>query len=297
MPTWVALHHRTTYRYGGPVTVGPQTIRLRPSPLTRTPIRGYALTVSPEPATLRWFQDASGNGIAQAMFGAPTGTLEFTVALEAELASVNPFDFVLEPDAVTWPFRYPAPLSYELVAYRSAEPIRPWLPALLGEFSLKEQPSVELLVGLNRLVFDKIAYITRMEPGVLSPEQTVSCGAGSCRDVAWLLVNVARSLGFAARFVSGYLIQLVDESAPTPGLKADKVDLHAWAEIFMPGAGWIGFDATSGLMTGAGHIPLAGSAHPESAAPVSGTVGLSPAAHFDVETTVTRLPESWIGRG
>ena len=228
--------------------------------------------------------------VAQALFGAPTDTLEFTVALEAELSDVNPFDFVLDPDAVTWPFRYPSPLSHELLAYQGVEPIRPWLAALIGEFSPKEQPAVELLVALNRLVFSKIAYITRMEPGVLSPEETVRCGAGSCRDVAWLLVTVARSLGFAARFVSGYLIQLVDEMSPTPDLETDKVDLHAWAEIFLSGAGWIGFDATSGLMTGAGHIPLAGSAHPESAAPVSGTVGLSPTAHFDVETTVRRLP-------
>ena len=177
-----------------------------------------------------------------------------------------------------------------MLAYQGVEPIRPWLAGLLGELSPKKQPAVELLVALNHLVFDKIAYITRMEPGVLSPEQTVRCGAGSCRDVAWLLVTVARSLGFAARFVSGYLIQLVNEMSPTRGLETDKVDLHAWAEIFLSGAGWIGFDATSGLMTGVGHIPLAGSAHPESAAPVSGTVGLSPSAHFDVETTVKRLP-------
>ena len=289
MPTSVALHHRTTYRYGGPVMVGPQTIRLRPSPITRAVIRNYALTISPEPAALRWFQDASGNVIARALFGAPADTLEFTVGLEAELGEANPFDFVLESDAVTWPFRYPAALALDLVAYQAAEPIRPWLAALLGTFSLQEQPSVQLLVGLNHLIFDKITYITRMEPGVLSPEQTVRDGAGSCRDVAWLLVAIARSLGFAARFVSGYLIQLVDAAAPAPGLETDKVDLHAWAEIFMPGAGWIGFDATSGLMTGAGHIPLAGSAHPEAAAPVSGTVALSPGAHFDVETTVTRL--------
>lgn len=289
MSTLVALHHRTTYRYGAPVLVGPQTIRLRPSPVTRAGIRNYVLAISPEPTALRWFQDASGNLVARALFGAPTETLEFGVSLEAELGSVNPFDFVLDFDAVTWPIQYSAPLSLELVAYRGAEPIRPWLASLLGEFPLTERSSVELLVALNRLVFEKIAYITRMEPGVLSPEQTVRDGAGSCRDVAWLLVAVARTLGLAARFVSGYLIQLVDDAGPAPDLPADKLDLHAWAEIFLPGAGWIGFDATSGLMTGAGHIPLAGSAHPDSASPISGTVALSPAADFEFETTVRRL--------
>lgn len=292
MPTSVALHHRTTYRYGEPVTLGPQIVRLRPPPITRAIINHYALTVSPEPETLRWFQDAPGNVIAQVLFRAPTDTLEFTVALEAELGEVNPFDFVLEPDAVTWPFRYPAPLAQELVAYQNIEPIRPWLATLLAEVPLQPQPTVELLVALNQRVFERIAYITRLEPGVLGPEETVSSGSGSCRDVAWLLVTIARSLGLAARFVSGYLIQLVDASAPTPGLAADNVDLHAWAEIYLPGAGWIGFDATSGLMTGAGHIPLAGSAYPQSAAPISGTVGLSPTAHFEIETTVTRLISS-----
>jgi transglutaminase-like putative cysteine protease len=290
MPTTVALHHRTTYQYGGPVAVGPHIVRLRPAPFTRAVIRAYTLAVSPEPHSLRWFQDAPGNVVARVLFREPTDTLAFTVALQAELGEVNPFDFVLDPAAVTWPFLYPTPLALELVAYRGVEPIRPWLAALLTDISLKTQPSVELLVSLNSLLFDKIKYITRMEPGVLTPEETVSCGSGSCRDVAWLLVTVARSLGFAARFVSGYLIQLVDADAPTPGLESDSVDLHAWAEIYLPGAGWLGFDATSGLITGAGHIPLAGSAHHESAAPVSGTVGLSPTAHFDIETTVTRLP-------
>lgn len=288
--TAIAVHHRTTYQYGDPVTLGPQIVRLRPTPATRATIRAYTLSVRPEPDALCWFQDAPGNVTAQVRFREPADVLEFTVMLEAELGDINPFDFVLDPVAVTWPFVYPAPLAQELVAYMDVEPIRPWLATLLAKISLEAQPSVGLLITLNRLVFDQIAYSTRMEPGVLSPEQTLSCGSGSCRDVAWLLVSIARSLGFAARFMSGYLIQLVDPEAPTPGLAADSVDLHAWAEIYLPGAGWVGFDATSGLMTAANHIPLAGSAHPESAAPISGTVGLSPTAHFAIETTVTRLP-------
>ncbi len=290
----VAVRHRTTYRYGTPVLVGPQLVRLRPMPCTRATIRDYTLTVAPKPDGLRWFQDAPGNAVAQVLFRAPTDTLEFAVAFEAELPESNPFDFTLDPAAATWPFRYPAPLAHELVAYQSAGPIQSWLATLLTDVSLQAQPSVSLLVALNQVVFGRIRYTTRMEPGVLSPEQTMDQGSGSCRDVAWLLVNLARSLGLAARFVSGYLIQLVEPGSPQPGSSksgpsADTVDLHAWAEIYLPGAGWIGLDATSGLITGATHIGLAGSAYPEGSAPISGTVGLSPTAHFDIETTVERV--------
>lgn len=289
MPTLVALRHHTAYSYDRPVTLGPQTVRLRPAPHARTPILSYALTVLPEPHTRHWFQDPQGNFLARVLFPEPAARFELTVELIADLAETNPFDFFLEPDAAAWPFRYPAPLEQELVPYRMAEPIQPWLAGVLAGLSLAEQPSVDLLVALNHLVRSRIAYVTRLEAGVQSPEQTLGRASGSCRDVAWLLVQVARSLGFAARFVSGYLIQLADPERPAPGIEADGADLHAWAEIYLPGAGWIGFDATSGLITGAGHIPLASGAHPESAAPVSGTVAAS-TARFDVEMSVTRLP-------
>jgi len=289
MPIIVALRHRTIYRYDRPVTLGPQTVRLRPAPHARTPVLSYALAVLPEPHTRYWFQDPQGNFLARVLFPEPTASFELTVDLEAELAETNPFDFVLEPDAATWPFRYSALLEQELAPCLAAEPVRPWLAGLLAGLRLEEQPSVDLLVSLNRLIQGRIAYLTRLEPGVQAPEQTLERGSGSCRDVAWLLVQVARSLGFAARFVSGYLIQLADPQRPAPGIEADGADLHAWAEVYLPGAGWIGFDATSGLIAGAGHIPLASGAHPASAAPISGTVEAGVTARFDVETTVARL--------
>jgi transglutaminase-like putative cysteine protease len=213
-----------------------------------------------------------------------------TVELTADLAATNPFDFFLEPEAATWPFRYPALLARELLPYRTAEAVRPWLAGLLADLSLVEQPSVDLLVALNQLIRRRVTYVMRMEPGVQRPGQTLARGSGSCRDVAWLLVRVARGLGYAARFASGYLIQLADDEAPDPGLGTDRADLHAWAEVYLPGAGWIGFDATSGLITGAGHIPLACAAHPASAAPVTGTVAAS-IGGFEVATSVTRLTE------
>ncbi|MDT7951979.1 MAG: transglutaminase family protein [Acetobacteraceae bacterium] len=289
MPMSVALHHRTNYVYGRSVAIGPQVVRLHPAPHARATIRSYNLAVVPEPEAVHWLRDPSGNLLARLLFAQPAEALALTVTLHAELAEVNPFEFVLEPEAGLWPFAYPALLRRELAAFLGAAAIEPWLLELLDGFPLGGQATVDLLVGLNRHLCGKITYIQRLEPGVLGPAQTIQGGTGSCRDVAWLLVCVARALGFAARFVSGYLIQLVDAAGPTPGLETDRADLHAWAEVYLPGAGWIGFDATSGLMTGSGHIPLAATADPASAAPVSGTVGTSAEADFAVEMRVTRL--------
>jgi transglutaminase-like putative cysteine protease len=169
------------------------------------------------------------------------------------------------------------------------EAAQPRLDALAQEFAGPARPSVEMLVALNRLVHARTEYTVRMEPGVQRPDETIALGLGSCRDSAWLLVQLARSLGYAARFASGYLIQLVDPAHPVERLVADSADLHAWAEIYLPGAGWIGLDATSGLITGAGHIPLACNAHPDAAAPLTGTVQADPAG-FTVEMSVARLP-------
>lgn len=288
MPTLVALRHHTAYDYDRPVLVGPQTVRLRPAPRTRTPILSYALAILPEAHTLHWHHDPSGNFVARLFFPEPITRFELTVELTAELAETNPFDFFLEPEAATWPFRYPALLEQELTSYRPTAPIQPWLADLLAGLRLVKQPSLGLLIALNHLIRDRIAYVTRPEPGVQSPGETLERASGSCRDVAWLLVRIARNLGYAARFVSGYLIQLANAASPAPSVAVDSADLHAWAEVYLPGAGWIGFDATSGLMAGAGHIPLAASAHPQSAAPVSGTVSASDAG-FNVETSVTRL--------
>ncbi len=203
--------------------------------------------------------------------------------------SSNPFNFFIEPDAARWPFRYSDQLRWELTPYLAAATPSPPLAALLAEIPQQEQSSLEMLVGLNRAVHGRIAYTARMEAGVQCSETTLGSRTGSCRDVAWLLVELTRGLGFAARFASGYLIQLADENRPLPGLTRDTADLHAWAEIYLPGAGWVGFDATSGLMTGAGHIPLSSNAIPAAAAPVSGTLQASE-TRFTVEMSARRLP-------
>src|SRR4051812_8832087 len=198
MPLSIALTHRTTYRYDRLVTLGPQTIRLRPAPHARTPVIAYSLSVEPRPHFINWQQDPQGNHLARVVFPEKVTHFDVTVDLVADMATINPFDFFLEPEAETWPFDYDHVLDNELAPFRKLEPPGPLLAALLAEVPRGEQPTVEMLTGLNRRVQERISYIVRMEPGVWSPEETLAAGKGSCRDSAWLLVQLLRHLGYAA---------------------------------------------------------------------------------------------------
>ncbi|MES2956636.1 MAG: transglutaminase family protein [Pseudomonadota bacterium] len=294
MSIHVALNHVTHYRYDRRVALSPQVVRLKPAPHCRTPILAYSLRIEPEPHFINWQQDPFANHLARLVFPDKTTEFKVTVDLVAEMSVYNPFDFFLEPGAEKFPFSYDADVARELAPYLAKGEATPRFAALLKGIDLTPQRTIDFLVGLNQRLQKDIRYLIRMEPGVQTPEVTLVNASGSCRDSGWLMVQVLRHLGLAARFVSGYLIQLKPDvkalDGPS-GAEVDFTDLHAWCEVYLPGAGWIGFDPTSGLMAGEGHIPVACTPEPSSAAPVSGAVDDCEVS-FEHRMAVTRIHES-----
>ncbi len=272
----VALTHETTYSFDRAVNLSPHEIRLRPAPHCRTPINSYSLTVAPK-HFINWQQDPFGNWLARLVFPDKATELKVTVDLVADMTVINPFDFFVEKYAETFPFAYPEALLKELQPFLETEEpgtlLSNWLSAFRREVLTGKLAIVDMLVAANSRLQGNIGYIVRMEPGIQACEETLALRRGSCRDSAWLLVQIFRQLGLAARFASGYLVQLTADvkSLDGPhGPAKDFTDLHAWTEVYIPGAGWVGLDPTSGLFAGEGHIPLACTAAPSSAAPVIG---------------------------
>jgi len=291
----VALEHRTSYTFDRLVELHPHVVRLRPAPHSRTPIEAYSLTVEPAEHFVNWQQDAFGNYLARLVFPNRARELSITVGLIADLKVVNPFDFFIEEWAETVPFDYPEGLRADLEPYlrpvADADTLtRDWVRGVrIGP----NTRTIDFLVSLNHAVNADVSYSVRLEPGVQAPDFTLRTGIGSCRDSAWLLVAILRQLGLAARFVSGYLVQLradVEALDGPSGPTTDFTDLHAWTEVYIPGAGWIGLDPTSGLFAGEGHIPLSATPHPESAAPITGATGVCETT-MDYVNLVTRVHE------
>ncbi|CAK0742871.1 Transglutaminase family protein [Azospirillaceae bacterium] len=294
MAIHVALNHKTIYRYDNLVSLGPQIVRLRPAPHCRTPILSYSLKVEPRKHFLNWQQDPQSNYQARFVFPEKTRAFIIEVDLVAEIAVINPFDFFLESNAERYPFTYETWLARELRPYLETEEQSPNLVAWLRTINHAPQHIIDFLVELNQKLNQEIGYIIRLEPGIQTCEETLTKRTGSCRDSAWLLVQILRNLGLAARFVSGYLIQLTSDQKSLDGPSGpehDFTDLHAWTEVFLPGAGWVGLDPTSGLFAGEGHIPLACTPDATSAAPVTGLVDACE-VEFHHEMSVSRIREA-----
>jgi uncharacterized protein (DUF2126 family)/transglutaminase-like putative cysteine protease len=293
MAITAALHHLTHYKYDRPVTLGPQVIRLRPAPHSRTRVISHSLKVTPSDHFVNYQQDPYGNWLARYVFPNPVMELKIEVDVVADMTVYNPFDFFVEDYAKEWPFEYAEDIRPDLVIYREAQLASPQMQNFLASIDRNSKGTINFLVDLNARIARDVGYVIRMETGVQTPDETFLLGTGSCRDSSWLLVQVLRHLGFAARFVSGYLIQLKPDLVAIDGpagTDRDFTDLHAWVEVYIPGAGWIGLDPTSGLLTGESHIPLAATPHYRNAAPISGAASFAN-VDFGFEMRVDRVAE------
>ncbi len=293
MSIHVAIRHTTVYQFDRPITLSPHVVRLRPAVHARTPVVSYSLKIEPAEHFINWHQDPFGNWLARVTFPNKTKKLSVDIEVIADMTVINPFDFFIEEYAEKWPFSYPASLRKELTPYLEVAESGLLLDAYLSQIPHTETGTVDFLVSLNQKLQQAIQYTVRLDPGVQSCEETLQLSLGSCRDTGWLLVQILRHLGLAARFASGYLVQLTaDEKAldGPSGTQNDFTDLHAWAEVYIPGAGWIGLDPTSGLFAGEGHIPLACTPHPSSAAPIEGFTDPCE-VEFSYSNSVTRFRE------
>jgi uncharacterized protein (DUF2126 family)/transglutaminase-like putative cysteine protease len=293
MAIHAAVYHLTHYKYDRPIMLGPQIIRLQPAPHSRTKVLSHSLKVSPSNHFVNLQQDPYGNFLARFVFPEPVTELKIEVDLVADMTVYNPFDFFVEPAGELWPFAYPEDIRDDLSIYMKPDPIGPLLSDFLATIDRSSTNTVNFVVDLNARIQREIGYVIRMETGVQEPETTLNVRTGSCRDTSWLLVQTLRHLGLAARFVSGYLIQLKPDLVALDGpagTTTDFTDLHAWCEVYLPGAGWVGLDPTSGLLTGESHVPLAATPHYRNAAPISGMA--EPAnVEFGFDMRVTRVSE------
>jgi transglutaminase-like putative cysteine protease len=291
MSILVKINHNTRYSYSTPVFLAPHLIRLRPAPHCRTQILSYSLNIKPAQHSIHWQQDPFNNHIARLIFPDKLSELSLQVEITADIVAFNAYDFFIDDYAMTWPFSYKEDLALDLTSYLKPQVHDVSMHNFLSEFKHSSLSTLDFLIAINSNIYNRLRYVERLESGVQSCDTTLTLESGSCRDSAWLLVQALRCFGLAARFVSGYSLQLVDNiSVQESAIKKDSTDLHAWTEVYVPGAGWIGLDPSSGLLAGEGYIPLCCTREPSSAAPVSGLSGACETTlHF--ENRVTRLSD------
>jgi uncharacterized protein (DUF2126 family)/transglutaminase-like putative cysteine protease len=289
----VAIQHHTAYRFDRLTSILPHVLRLRPAPHCRMPIHSYSLNIQPANHFINWQQDPFANYLARLVFPERARELIVDVEVIIDMTVINPFDFFLEESVDHFPFKYDTQLKKDLAPYLQIRERGPLLMAFVKRVDLSKKPIVSFLFELNQMLQQHIGYLIRMDPGVQTCEETLQLRSGSCRDSAWLLAQVMRHLGLASRFVSGYLVQLAaDQKAldGPSGPEKDFTDLHAWTEVYIPGAGWLGLDSTSGLFAGEGHIPLACTPDPQSASPVTGSTSVCE-VQLEYSNSVTRIHE------
>jgi transglutaminase-like putative cysteine protease len=266
--TPLLIHHVTHYRYTSPVSLGPHRLLLRPRAGHDIRIVSSGLVIEPEPAKISWARDVYGNSVIQARF-APEPTLELMVQSDIHIEHYDqqPLDFLVEDRAVNFPYLLVPSERIELWPYLIPCYLddQPAVAEWVGGFwrAGRQIETYVLLDQMNRSIARTFAYRAREQPGVQRPRETLAARAGSCRDFAALLIEACRFLGLPARFVSGY--------ASTEEIPAALGATHAWTEVFLPGAGWKGFDSTGGIVTGSNHIAVAVGRDPESLPPVAGS--------------------------
>jgi transglutaminase-like putative cysteine protease len=275
------INHRTRYHYSLPVFLEPFTVRLRPRCDASQTLRSYRIDVTPVPSGLTHCLGLYGNSTETIWFSGLHDDLLIEVHTLVETHHGNPFDFfVTDPDALTLPLEYQPQLARVLGHYRGRDGGHPILDEFAQEMmQAAKHETIPFLTILAEAIYRRLEYLLREHGEPWAPQETLRQGKGSCRDSAMLFIDICRSVGIAARFVSGYCI----------GDAAAGGDMHAWAEVYLPGTGWRGFDPSRGLSVNDDYVAVAAGQLSQDAAPTLGNFRGEAVSSMDAEITMRRV--------